>query len=196
MQQQQQGGRRHEQPQPIGMQQCILFQRMDSYFSDYVACSRAQSTWEAHQRALMDNARGKLNTVCRASDLKGWRTRDAQRSPFARVGLYMEKDPFKRKYHVNQFLLHSSSRVYEGLVEFQDKQHEDIARGGSEEAASELERSSLSIMIPADVTEDVRCALCVSLYIACVFYRKTIFPGRAVGDGFCDRRPIQDDAMH
>lgn len=71
---------------------------------------------------------------------------------FPRIGIRLESNPDDRVFYVHEFVLHSSSKFYEGLVGFYAEQPQ---QGGP--AANG--RSSAQITIPAECLTDARCAL-------------------------------------
>ncbi len=82
-------------------------------------------------------------------------TRKKQDPPvFPRVALrMMEGFDNERVFYVNQFVLHSASGFYEGLVDFQATQAAQI---GSDAIATGTDRASISI--PPEVLRDHRWA--------------------------------------
>ena len=71
--------------------------------------------------------------------------------PFPRIGIRLESDPDGKIFYVHEFVLHSSSRFYEGLVGFYTAQPQ-----GGESANG---RAAAQITIPEDCLTDARCAL-------------------------------------
>ena len=71
---------------------------------------------------------------------------------FPRIGIRLESNPDDRVFYVHEFVLHSSSKFYEGLVGFYAEQPQ---QGGP--AANG--RASAQITIPAECLTDARCAL-------------------------------------
>jgi len=184
----------------------------EKYFRQ--ACQQASSNHQAAMAAAVATTRCMLamDATVRESDLRSWKMRNQVRtvlpfqtfsetshltclcvcqepSVFPRVALRMEDNVNRsRVFYVNQFVLHSVSRFYEGLLEFRAEQQQhssDSTLPTAAAAATTTGTDQAAITIPAECTTDPRLVLLTSSVLQCQKVLTNTLKHKKQGGGGC-----------